>query len=274
MNVVNEHPKGKGSLMIKSIVLILSIALSSNIYALNLHSRYALIYNETTDQIIYEKNSSSSVPIASITKLMTAIITLESNQDLSKTITITKDDIDTLKHTRSRIPIGTRLTKDKALLLMLMSSENRAASALLRNYPGGRQAALKAIQAKITELGLTSTKIVDANGLNPKNVSSSIDLAKIVKYASKFNKITRYSTSKSSFLGKKHYINSNPLVRQSTFKHISLSKTGFINEAGMCLVMRVKINNQQYIMVFLKSSTKNQRVLDARQSYKHILTKR
>lgn len=271
---MNEHPKGTGKLMIKTLVVILSIVLSSNIYALNLHSRYALLYNETTDQVIYEKNSSASVPIASITKLMTAIITLESNQNLSEKITITNDDIDRLKHTWSRIPVGTQLTKDKALLLMLMSSENRAASALLRNYPGGKTAALKAIQEKITELGLTSTKIVDANGLNPKNVSSSIDLAKIVKYASKFDRITKYSTSKSSFLGKKHYINSNPLVRQSAFKHISLSKTGYINEAGMCLVMRVRINKQYYIMVFLKSATKNQRVLDARQSYKHILTKR
>lgn len=256
--------------MLKTIMFILSIVVPNTIYALNLHSQTAIIYNETQDKVLYQKNSSKQVPIASITKLLTAIVTLESNQDLSNVITITKDDIDTLKRTTSRIPVGTKLTKDKALLLMLMSSENRAASALLRNYPGGRQAGLKAIEKKIQELGLTSTKIVDANGLNPKNMSSSTDLTKIVKYASKFDKIVRYSTRKSSHLGKNHYINSNPLVRQNTFKHITLSKTGFINEAGMCLVMRVRIYKENYIMVFLKSASKQQRVQDARRSYDWI----
>lgn len=256
--------------MLKLIILVLSIILSSSIYALPLHSRNALVYNETQDKIILKKHIDQQVSIASLTKLMTAIITLESKQDLTKSIKLTKDDIDKLKHTTSRLPIGTTLTKEQALLLMLMSSENRAASALLRNYPGGRREALKAVHKKIKQLELKSTKIVDSNGLNPKNVSSSIDLLKIVKYAAKFDKINQYSTSKSYIFSKKHYINSNPIVRESAFSNISLSKTGFINESGMCLVMRFTLNKQTYIIILLNSISKHQRVADAKSIYRWI----
>lgn len=274
-------PEGLRYLMIKIIVFVLSIVLPNTIYALTLSSNHAIVYDETNHNIVFQKNSRSKVSIASITKLMTAIVTLESNQDLSQIITITNKDIDRLKNTTSRIPIGTKITKDKALLLMLMSSENRAASALLRNYPGGYQEGLKAIDRKIKELNLISTKIVDSNGLNPNNTSSAIDLIKIVEYASKFDKIVRYSTTKSAVFNKNHYINSNPLVRQKHSSYILLSKTGFINEAGMCLVVKTKIKNRDYIVILLKSPSKNSRVNDFKRiyswiqsSHKNVLTKR
>ena len=276
---MNEHPKGK-DVMLKLIILVLCIVIPNTIYALPLHSKNALVYNETQDKIILKKNIHQQVSIASLTKLMTAIVTLESNQNLGTKIKLTDKDIDKLKHTTSRLPIGTTLTKDQALLLMLMSSENRAASALLRNYPGGRREGLKDIHKKIKQLELESTKIVDSNGLNPKNVSSSIDLLKIVKYASKFDKITQFSTRKSYTFSKKHYINSNPIVRERSFSNISLSKTGFINEAGMCLVMRFTVNKQTYILILLNSASKHQRVADAKSIYRwiqksnqHVLTK-
>jgi D-alanyl-D-alanine endopeptidase (penicillin-binding protein 7) len=258
--------------MLKKIIPLILLLITNNIYALNLSSKYVAVYNETNNKVLYQKNSNTQVPIASITKLLTAIVTLESNQDLNQTITITNNDKDYLKHTWSRLYVGTKLTKQNALLLMLMSSENRAASALLRNYPGGYAKGILAIQNKIQALNLQHTRIVDANGLNPQNVSSSTDLLKIVKYAAKFDKIRQFSTSKRYNFDKKLYINSNPIVRYNSFNNITLSKTGFINEAGMCLVMRVKIKSSTYIMVFLGSPSKQSRVNDAKATYRWLKT--
>jgi D-alanyl-D-alanine endopeptidase (penicillin-binding protein 7) len=200
---------------------------------------------------------------------MTAIITLENNNTL-KSVTITKDDIDRLKKTSSRLPIGTTLTKDQALLIMLQSSENRAASALLRNYPGGFVAGIAAMNKKALEIGMLHTKFVDSNGLNPHNVSTAADLAKLVEYASKNAKIRQFSTSKHTKIGRLHYINSNYLVRQGKMPIIT-QKTGFINEAGYCVVMKMVINETPYTMVFMGSKNKNGRFSDALDARSFIL---
>lgn len=257
----------------KHIIIILLLLFQINTSYAYLHSSKAfIVVNTQTQQVIANKNENMVIPIASITKLMTAIITLEQNNNLS-TVTITKDDIDTLKRTRSRLPIGTKLSKDQALLIMLQSSENRAASALLRNFPGGFHSGIAAMNKKAKEIGMLHTTFVDSNGLNPKNVSTPSDLVKLLEYASKNDKIRSFSTSKSTKIGRLLYINSNYLVRQGKLP-ILAQKTGFINEAGYCVVMKVVLNKTPYVMVFMGAKNKNGRFLDALHTKQVILSNR
>ncbi len=227
-----------------------------------------LVLDPTTGQTIYSKNADQQAPIASITKLMTAMVVLDANLPLDEAIEITGEDVDHVKNTGSRLPIGSHFLRTDLLRLALMASENRAASALGRSYPGGREAFVAAMNAKAKILGLTQTRYVDSTGLSPENVSSAADLGKIVVAASNYELIREYTTTAAVTVQlpdsrrKLTFVNTNGLVRHSDWK-IGLSKTGFINEAGKCLVMQAMIANQPIVIVLLDSWGRLTRVADA-----------
>jgi len=207
-------------------------------------------------------------PIASITKLMTAMVVLDAKLSLEEPIQLTTEDIDLLKNTHSRLPVGSHFRRDDLLRLALMASDNRAASALGRSYPGGITAFVAAMNAKALTLGLTQTHYVDSSGLSPANVSSPQDLARLVAAAAKYPLISEYSTTGSvnvtlpNSTRKLNFVNTNALVRSSDWE-IGLSKTGYINEAGKCLVMQAQIGNQPVVIVLLDSWGRLTRVGDA-----------
>lgn len=233
-----------------------------------LASAIALIYDEQSGSTLYAKNATSVVPIASITKLMTAMVVLDAGLPLDEKITITRDDADFQKGTRSRIREGASLTRGELLKLALMASENRAAAALARTYPGGTRQALAAMNAKARRLGMDHTRFFDATGLNSGNVSTAQDLVKMVLAAQNYELIREFSTSPSHQVmldGQRrplHYSNTNPLVRSSAWD-IALSKTGYISEAGRCLVMQARILNRPMVIVLLDSWGKRTRIGDA-----------
>ncbi|MDH2917966.1 MAG: D-alanyl-D-alanine endopeptidase [Sideroxydans sp.] len=233
----------------------------------NLQSNIALIVDEQTGQVIYNKHADMQAPIASITKLMTAMVVLDAKPDMDAELSVDVEDLDTLKGTRSRLRIGMTFTRAEMLQMALMASENRAASALARAYPGGMVAAIAAMNAKAHQLGMTSTKFFDATGLNSDNVSTAQDLAKMVAAAQHYPLIHQYTTTASASVdgwnGRElRFSNTNPLVKNASW-NIGVSKTGFINEAGRCLVMEAKINQRPVIIVLLNSWGKRTRIGDA-----------
>ncbi|MCR3909476.1 D-alanyl-D-alanine endopeptidase [Aeromonas hydrophila] len=234
---------------------------------LALSSAAFVVANPRTGEVLSERNANRVMSIASITKLMTALVVLDANQRLSEMLTVTMADVDRLKGTGSRLAVGSRLSRADMLHIALMSSENRAASALARNYPGGQRAFIEAMNAKARMLGMWSTQFSDSTGLTPRNVSSAHDLAKLVAAASTYPLIRQYSSTEERMVrnGKRqlHYLNSNRLVREGSWP-ISLSKTGYIREAGRCLVMATQINREPVIMVLLNADTPNARVADAK----------
>ncbi|MDX2126310.1 MAG: D-alanyl-D-alanine endopeptidase [Aeromonas hydrophila] len=234
---------------------------------LALSSAAFVVANPRTGEVLSERNANRVMPIASITKLMTALVVLDANQRLSEMLTVTMADVDRLKGTGSRLAVGSRLSRADMLHIALMSSENRAASALARNYPGGQRAFIEAMNAKARMLGMWSTQFSDSTGLTPRNVSSAHDLAKLVAAASTYPLIRQYSSTEERMVrnGKRqlHYLNSNRPVREGSWP-ISLSKTGYIREAGRCLVMATQINREPVIMVLLNADTPNARVADAK----------
>jgi D-alanyl-D-alanine endopeptidase (penicillin-binding protein 7) len=233
---------------------------------LALQSSAALVLDQTTGAILFEKNPNAVLPIASITKLMTAMVVLDAKPDLTETLAIGEDDVDILKGTRSRLKVGTHLAREEMLRLALMSSENRAASALSRHYPGGRDAFIAAMNQKAQALGLADTRFQDATGLTAANVSSPRDLAKMVDAAHQYPLIREFSTTSEgefSIAGRpQHFRNTNTLVKSPTWE-IGLSKTGYINEAGKCLVMQAWLNNKPTIIVLLDSWGRLTRIGDA-----------
>ncbi|MCK9467933.1 MAG: D-alanyl-D-alanine endopeptidase [Porticoccaceae bacterium] len=243
--------------------------------ALSLHSNSVIIVDAQSGKTLYEKNADAVKPIASITKLMTAMVALDAKLPLTEELTVDRNDIDTLKKTSSRLPLGTRLTRQEMLRLALMSSENRAASALGRHYPGGSSAFIKAMNRKAEELGMTNTHFADTTGLDPRNVSTAADLVKLVAASSAYPLIREYSTTDGREITARpsnhrlQYINSNPLVRQGAWK-IDVSKTGFINEAGRCLVMKAPVADRPAYMVFLQSSSRHAPMADANSFRKWI----
>lgn len=232
-----------------------------------LRSASFLIVSERTGEVLYEQNSDKAVPIASITKLMTAMVVLDARQRLAEPLTITSEDIDQLKGTGSRLRVGTRLTREEMLNLMLMSSENRAASALARNYPGGRQAFVEAMNIKARMLGLKDSRFADSSGLDPRNMSSPRDLVRLVTASASYPLIREFSTSSERYvrLGSRmeRFGNSNSLVSDPTWQ-VGLSKTGFIREAGRCLVMQTWVRGEPVIMVLLNSEGTWTRTADAK----------
>ena len=223
---------------------------------------------------LYAKNISSVQPIASITKLMTAMVVLDAKLDLNELVAITDDDVDGLKHTSSRLKVGTMLTRDDLLHLALMASENRAASALSRAYPGGQPAFLAAMNRKAVELGMSSTHFLDGTGLNQGNVSTAEDLAKMVTAAYRYPLIQQYTTDtehavRSNSGRTLQFRNSNGLVRSDDWQ-IDVSKTGYIQEAGRCLVMQARISATPIIIVLLDSWGKYTRIADANRIKKWV----
>jgi serine-type D-Ala-D-Ala endopeptidase (penicillin-binding protein 7) len=234
--------------------------------ALDLKSSVALVMDQETQEILFAKNSQAVLPIASITKLMTALVVTEAQQPLDETLVVTQDDIDTEKGSHSRLSVGTRLSREEMLHLALMSSENRAANALGRNYPGGLPAFVEAMNAKAQLLGMHDTHYVEPTGLSSKNQSSARDLATLVNAAHQYRIIRELSTSPEYQVEVGHreltFRNTNGLVRSPSWD-IGLQKTGYISEAGRCLVMQAKMAGRQLIMVFLDSAGKYTRIADA-----------
>lgn len=234
----------------------------------NLVSQAALIVDAKSGEPIFAKNSNHVTPIASITKLMTAMVVIDADLFLDEKLAVDMEDIDFLKGSRSRLSIGTTLTRREMLTLALMSSENRAASALGRHFPGGTEGALRAMNAKAKALGMENTRFVDTTGLSPGNVSTARDLALLVSAANQYPLIASMSTQREHYVhsdetGKTYaFGNSNGLVKTEGWD-ISVQKTGFIQEAGRCVVMLAKIAQRPVIMVLLDSVGKFSRIGDA-----------
>ena len=233
---------------------------------LDLKSSVALVMDQDTNEILYTKNSDAVLPIASLTKLMTAVVVTEANLPPDEVLSITQADVDTEKGSTSRLTVGTKLTRGQMMHLALMASENRAAHALGRHYPGGLDAFVVAMNKKAAELGMADTKYVEPTGLSSRNQSSARDLAVLVKTANTYPVIRELSTSPEYevAVGRRHvqFRNTNGLVRNPQWD-ISLQKTGYISEAGRCLVMHAKLAGRQLIMVFLDSAGKYSRIGDA-----------
>ncbi|MFC0253232.1 D-alanyl-D-alanine endopeptidase [Massilia consociata] len=240
--------------------------LNRTVDALSLRSNVALVLDQNSSEVLFEKNANVALPIASITKLMTGLVVVEARQDLDEVLRITDADVDRHKYSSSRLPVGTRMTRREMLHIALMSSENRAASALGRHYPGGIRAFVDAMNAKARELGMDDTRFVDSSGLSSRNVSSARDLAKLVVSAHQMPLLREYSTTPKSTVKASgrtmHYANTNYLVALPDW-NIGLQKTGFINEAGRCLVMQAMIHGRNVVMVFLDSKGKMSRTADA-----------
>lgn len=234
-------------------------AVSADHSRLSLHASKAMVVHENTGETLFGKNIDHIAPIASLTKLMTAMVVLDRHLPMEEIITIADEDIDRLKHSRSRLQVDTVLTRRETLLLALMSSENRAAAALARTYPGGVPTFVAAMNRKAQNLGMYSSHFADPTGLNSANVSTAEDLVKMVRAALHYEVIHEATTTPSHEInvGRRKqptlFINTNRLVRSGTWD-IGLSKTGYINEAGHCLVMQVRFDEIPTIMVLLGNS--------------------
>jgi D-alanyl-D-alanine endopeptidase (penicillin-binding protein 7) len=242
--------------------------------ALNLKSTSVLVLDQTGQRVLYAKNVEWVVPIASITKLMTALVVLDSGLPLDEPITISKEDRDGLKGTRSRLAVGMTVSREDLLRLALMASENRAAAALARAYPGGTPAFVTAMNQKAVELGMWRSRFVDGTGLSNGNVSNAQDLSRLVGAAHRHPLIREYTTDTQYTVrlanGRKmQFSNSNRLVRNSGWE-IGLSKTGYISEAGRCLVMQAQIATTPVIIVLLDSWGHLTRLSDANRIKKWI----
>ena len=233
--------------------------------SLNFRSDSVLVLNQNNGKVVMEKNSRKVVPIASISKLMTAMVVLDAKLPMNGVVSIDENDIDHRKKTSSRLPIGTRMTRETAMLLALMSSENRAANTLGRHYPGGLSAFVRDMNKKAKSLGMYNTRFVEPTGLSNQNVSTAQDLAKMVAAATKYPKIRQFTTTAEATLDLngqlKEYRNSNSLVRGGDWD-IGVSKTGYISEAGRCLVMQAALANEPFIIVLLDSNTTAMRAAD------------
>ncbi len=231
-----------------------------------LRSACALVEDQQSSRLIVQKNAEAVMPIASITKLMTAMVVLDSGMNLKESIVINNSDVDTLRHSRSRLPVGTCLTRADALLLALMASENRAANALGRNYPGGREAFVAAMNAKAQTLRLGNTRFADPAGLSGGNVSCAHDLVKMADAAYRYPVIRDFTTREDATItsGRRQltFRNTNHLVRSPRWQ-IGLSKTGFLDEAGRCLVMQAQVAQRPVLIVLLDAQGKLTRFGDA-----------
>jgi D-alanyl-D-alanine endopeptidase (penicillin-binding protein 7) len=242
---------------------------------LTVKSRIALVEDVVTSKVLFEKNADKVTPIASITKLMTAIVALDAKLSLQDILTITDEDRDMLMGTTSRLMVGWSLSREDMLHVALMSSENRAAAALSRYYPGNRSAFIDAMNAKAAELGMSNTHFVNPNGLTDENVSTAYDLVKLVKAANRYPLIRQFSTDPGYWLqiGRRQlpYVNTNRLIGRPDWD-IEVQKTGFTNQAGDCLVMRVNVDGRALIMVFLDATGKLTRFADARRVRQYLAT--
>lgn len=268
-------------IILLSLVLISSVSISLNASArsldlaptldpahLELASVNALVVDAKTGEVLFSKNPESVTPIASVTKLMGAMVILDSNARMDEILDIQISETKELKNVFSRVRVGSKLKRNDILQLSLMSSENRAAASLAYHYPGGTEAFVTAMNAKAKALGMKNTRFVEPTGLSERNVSSAEDLAMMLVAASGYEAIRQLSTASqkdSRFSKPKHtlsFVNTNPLVRSDKWD-VMLSKTGYINEAGHCLVMLAKIQDREVAMVLLDSFGKRSHVGDA-----------
>jgi len=230
-------------------------------------SKIALVEDANTSEVLLAKNADKVTPIASITKLMTAIVVLDAKLPLEDVLTISDEDRDEVMGTASRLNVGWSLSRADMLHLALMSSENRAAAALSRYYHGGRPAFIAAMNARAVELGMKDTHFVNPNGLTTENVSTALDLVKLLEAAYQYPLIREFSTDRDYAvrIGRHilQFVNSDRLVRSSGWD-IEIQKTGFINDSGHCLVMRVNVDGRALIMIFLDGYGKLTRYADAR----------
>ena len=274
------HPL-EGIVAMCALVFVLALSVGfaqaqdrDSVRKIALRSSSALVQDAETGEIVFGKNTGAVVPIASITKLMTAMVILDRGLDLDEQITLSKEDAVAMKGARSRLHTGLTLTRGDLLLLALMSSENRAAAALGHSYPGGLEAFVDAMNAKAAVLDMSESRFVEPTGLSPANVSTAGDLAKMVRAAHEYPLIREFSTKSRAAIpsttvrGNRtvnrtlNYGNTNGLVR-SSYWDIELSKTGYISEAGRCLVMHVRLAEKDLIVVLLDSWGKQSRIGDA-----------
>ncbi|MCK9196176.1 MAG: D-alanyl-D-alanine endopeptidase [Syntrophales bacterium] len=231
-----------------------------------LHSASALVEDQRTGECLVQKHAAAVVPIASITKLMTAMVVLDAQMNLQESLIIKSEDVDMLRHSRSRLPVGASITRKEALLLALMASENRAAHSLGRTYPGGIDAFVMAMNAKAQSLGLAETRFNDPTGLSSGNVSSARNLTRMVNAAYNYPLIREFTTREEAVIhsGRRTlaFHNTNRLIRSPRWQ-IGLSKTGFIDEAGRCLVMQARVAQRPVLIVLLDAQGKMTRFGDA-----------
>ena len=252
--------------MLKKTFMALLLSTAASAFALPFSSQHALVFEEDSGKVLLEKNAHEVVPIASLTKLMTAMVVLDAKLDMEEIIVIDESDVDTLKFSSSRVPVGVELTRKALLELALMSSDNRAAAALGRTYPGGLRSFLRAVRHKLAVLDMRDTTIDEPTGLSPNNRSTAADLVKMVTAAGRYPEISRMSTETGDLVdmnGKMvQYRNTNRLVGRDGWD-ILLSKTGFTREAGRCLVMRLEAAGKRVIVVLLNARESAQRLVDA-----------
>jgi D-alanyl-D-alanine endopeptidase (penicillin-binding protein 7) len=242
----------------------------------SLRSESALVLDLTSSAVLYSKNSDEVRPIASISKLMTALVVIDAHQPMNQVLEVTDADVDRLKYSRSRLRVGSKLTRAMLLHLALMSSENRAAHALARNYPGGLPAFVRAMNDKARSLGMRHTHYVEPTGLSSDNVSTPRDLVKLLRVVAKVPLIHKFTTDDTETVEISKgrtlvYNNTNSLVRSSRW-NIDVSKTGFINESGECLVMLARIDKRPVAIVLLDSTGHYSRIGDARR-VRHLVKK-
>lgn len=262
--------------MPKNFLLAIILGYASAAFALPFSSQNALVFEEESGKILLQKNANEVVPIASLTKVMTAMVVLDAVQDMDELISIEQTDVDTIKYSSSRVPVGTELPRETILQLALMSSDNRAAAALARTYPGGIDAFTAAMQKKLDTLEMRDTFIAEPTGLSARNRSTAVDLVKMVTAASYYPAIARMTTETGDLVEMNgemvSYRNTNRLVGQKDWD-ISVSKTGFTREAGRCLIMRVQLAGRHVIVVLLNAGANASRLLDAK-NIQHYLSGR
>lgn len=261
--------------MIRSLLLAITLTAASSVYATSVGSKHAIVIDAASGQVMFEKNATDIVPIASLTKLMTAMVVLDAHQDMHQRIVVTEEDVDILKFSSSRVPVGAVLTRHELLELALMSSDNRAAHALARTYPGGLEHFKMAVRNKALLLNLRRTNIEEPTGLSPHNTSTASDLARLAMAASKYSEIEKITTVSNDRIdvngAMRQYHNTNKLVGDKNWT-ISLSKTGYTQEAGRCIIMRVHTAGRDAIMVLLNARGSANRTADAN-SLHRLLTK-
>ncbi|WP_180176200.1 serine hydrolase [Acinetobacter sp. YH01016] len=234
----------------------------------SVNARAALVMDGQTGEVLYSKNSNTAFPIASLTKLMTAVVIADARLNMSETITLQQADFSCsgCKSSSSTLRAGDSMNRAEALLFALMKSENPAASALARTYPGGRSAFIAAMNKKAKVLGMNSTHYLESTGLNPGNVSSARDLGILVNTASQYGLIRQFSTTPSYDFNLGYRVlksnNTNALVRNGGW-NINISKTGYINEAGRCVAMHTTLNNRPAVVVLLGADSSAARTNDA-----------
>jgi D-alanyl-D-alanine carboxypeptidase/D-alanyl-D-alanine endopeptidase (penicillin-binding protein 7) len=253
--------------MIKKLFAAVLMSVSAaGAFALPFGSQSVLVVEDDTGKILLEKNAGAVVPIASLTKLMTAMVVIDARQNMDEMIEIDRSDVDVVKHSTSRVPVGADIPRRDVLQLALMSSDNRAAAALARTYPGGPAGFKAAVRRKIVALGMQQTAIEEPTGLSPNNRSTASDLVKMAAAASKYPEIVRITTEKSDIININgrgvEYRNTNRLVGAKGWD-IGLSKTGYTQEAGRCLIMNIKAAGKNATMILLNAGASSARILDA-----------